>query len=154
MNARGNNQPVALGTQHTLYYRCLATQEEHYSSVDEIVQWITTGPLLQRPTDNSPGREQPIANLKPTRTAAIEPTTSLPAATPPPPIPSDSNYPDTETMQYPALSTAIITTESDDPARRTSLRKRKTRDFLQSKLKGKAYSAQPHVPRKQRVPVT
>jgi hypothetical protein len=154
MNARGNNQPIALGTRHTLYNRCLATREEHYSSVDEILQWITTGPLLQRPTDNSPGREQPIPHLPPTQTAAIEPTTPVPAATPPPPIPSDPHYPDAETPHCPAPSTAIITTESDDPAHRTSIRKRKTRDFLQPKLKGKAYSAQPHIPRKQRVPVT
>jgi hypothetical protein len=39
-------------------------------------------------------------------------------------------------------------------SRRESLRKRKTRDFLQPKLKRKAYSALPHIPRKQWVPVT
>jgi hypothetical protein len=120
-NARGTDQPIALGTHHTLYYRCLATQEEHYSSVDEIVQWITTGPLLQRPTENPPRREQPIANLQPTRTAAIEPTTPVPATTPALSITSEPHHPDAESPHYPAPSTAIITMYSDDPARRISL---------------------------------
>jgi hypothetical protein len=74
---------------------------------------------------------------------------------PRPPIPFNPHHPDAETPNHPAPSTAIITTESDDPTRRISFRKRKTRDFLRRpKLKGKAYSAQPHVPRKQRVPIT
>jgi hypothetical protein len=99
-------------------------------------------------------RGQPQADLPPILPAAVEPATSLRAATPQPPIPSDPHDPNAETPNHPAPSTAIITTESEDPARRTSLRKRKTRDFLQPKLKGKAYSALPHIPRKQRVPVT
>ncbi len=164
--ARANSQPTALGTHHTLYYRCLATQEEHYSSVDEIVQWITTEPLLQRPANNvsfnssAPTtqtgrvREQPLADLPTTLPAATEPATSIRVATPQLPIPSDPHYSDAETPNHPAPSTASITTESEDPARSISLRKRKTRDFLQPELKGKAYSAQPHVPRKQRVLVT
>jgi hypothetical protein len=42
-------QPIALGTQHTLYYQCIRTLDEHYSSVDETVQWIAMGPILQAP---------------------------------------------------------------------------------------------------------
>jgi hypothetical protein len=164
--ARAHSQPIALGTHHTLYYRCLATQEEHYSSVDEIVQWIMTGPLLQRPAENvsshasAPTAQtdrvpaQPLVDLTPISPATIKPATSLQAMSPRPPIPFNPHYPDAESPNHPAPSTAIITTESDDPTRRISLRKRKTRGFLQPKLKGKAYSAQPNVLRKQRVPIT
>jgi hypothetical protein len=51
--ARAHSKRIALVTHHTLYYRRLATHEEHYSSANEIVQWIMTGPILQWPTNDS-----------------------------------------------------------------------------------------------------
>jgi hypothetical protein len=39
---------IALGSHQPLYYQCLSTNEEYHSSVDEIMQWITSGPLLKR----------------------------------------------------------------------------------------------------------
>jgi hypothetical protein len=121
--ARAHSQPIALGTHHTLYYRCLVTQEEHYSSVDEIVQWLMTRPILQRPTNNitfnspapitQPGhlRGQPRDDPSPILPAATGPATSLQAAIPPPQIPSGPHDPDAETPNHPAPSMAIITTE-------------------------------------------
>jgi hypothetical protein len=51
LHAHSNcDKPIAIGAHHTLYYRCVQSKEEFYSSVDEIVQWISTGPLLQPPT--------------------------------------------------------------------------------------------------------
>jgi hypothetical protein len=44
------DKPIAMGAHYTLYYKCVQSKEEFYSSVDEIVQWISTGPLLQPPT--------------------------------------------------------------------------------------------------------
>jgi hypothetical protein len=50
-NALANqDKPIALGYHFTLYYQCVATKEEFYSSVDEVVQWIQTGPILQPPS--------------------------------------------------------------------------------------------------------
>jgi hypothetical protein len=36
----GSEKLIPLGIHCTLYYRCIRTNEEHYSSVDEILQWI------------------------------------------------------------------------------------------------------------------
>jgi hypothetical protein len=41
---------LRLGDHFTLTYRQADTGEEHFSSVDEVVFWIKTGPLLQPPT--------------------------------------------------------------------------------------------------------
>jgi hypothetical protein len=48
------DKPIALGLHHTLYYKCVQTREEFYSSVDEITQWIQNGPLLQPPAEAEP----------------------------------------------------------------------------------------------------
>ena len=43
------NKPIALGSHHTLYYQCANTAEEFFSSVDDVAQWIQSGPILQPP---------------------------------------------------------------------------------------------------------
>ena len=43
---------LRLGTHYTLVYRQVDTGEEHYSSIDEILFWIDTGPCLQPPPDS------------------------------------------------------------------------------------------------------
>jgi len=48
------NKPISLGAHHTLYYQCVQTKEEFYSSVDEVSQWIQRGPLLRPPVDSAP----------------------------------------------------------------------------------------------------
>jgi hypothetical protein len=44
------DQPIRTGSHYTLRYRQTDTNEEHFSSVAEILQWIAAGPLLQPPT--------------------------------------------------------------------------------------------------------
>ncbi len=46
------DKPIAIGDHHTLYYQCVKPKAEYYSSVDEIVQWISTGSILQPPAPN------------------------------------------------------------------------------------------------------
>ena len=43
------DRPIALGSHHTLYYQSVTTKEQYHSSVDEIMQWIRNGPVLQLP---------------------------------------------------------------------------------------------------------
>ena len=45
---------IAAGAHYTLMYIQLATGEEHFSSLAEIVNWIDSGPLLQPPTAMEP----------------------------------------------------------------------------------------------------
>jgi hypothetical protein len=47
---KSTGRPMRPGSHHTLRYRQTDTNEEHYSSVAEILQWIAAGPLLQPPT--------------------------------------------------------------------------------------------------------
>jgi hypothetical protein len=43
--------PIALGAHFTLYYQCVSSREEHFSSVDEVDQWIKKGPILRPPVE-------------------------------------------------------------------------------------------------------
>jgi hypothetical protein len=47
---KSTDQPIRTGSHYTLRYRQTDTNEEHSSSVAEILQWIAAGPLLQPPT--------------------------------------------------------------------------------------------------------
>jgi hypothetical protein len=46
--------PIAQGAHYTLTYVQLATGDEHFSSIAEIVHWVDSGPLLQPPTPVAP----------------------------------------------------------------------------------------------------
>ena len=50
-SAPNPDTPIPLGSHHTLYYKCVASGEENYSSLNEILEWIRTGPILQAPKD-------------------------------------------------------------------------------------------------------
>ncbi len=52
---RGPNvPPIVLGHHHTLYYQCVSSKEEYFSSVEEVSQWISNGPILQPPCAHVP----------------------------------------------------------------------------------------------------
>jgi hypothetical protein len=53
-----SDTPIPLGSHHTLYYKCVASGEEHNSSLDEILEWIRTGPILQAPLNPCVGNPQ------------------------------------------------------------------------------------------------
>jgi hypothetical protein len=152
-----NDLPIALGSHHTLYYQFLSTNEEHYSSVEEIMQWITSGPLLKRLDGWDSNLSQPH-NTEPSRPAS-------------PAVPSSAGVhkpvPQTSVQQTnPVAGQSPINSPQPTPnyqdgtcvpnatQTRVSTRKRKPRDFLTPKMKGKAYSVLNHKPRKQRLPVT
>jgi hypothetical protein len=50
-----SDTPIPLASHHTLYYRCVASGEEYFSSLDEIVESIRTGPILQAPLNPGVG---------------------------------------------------------------------------------------------------
>ena len=79
---------IRTGTHYTLRYRQTNTGEEHFSSLDEIMHWISTGPLLTPPT-------VPIAQN----------TTDAPITTPPY-IPATIQFVPTES---PPLTTSPVT---------------------------------------------
>jgi hypothetical protein len=79
---------------HSLHYRCLTTQAEFYSSVDQIATWIHEGPVLLPPVQE-PSRIPAVPVTYPSwspRTNDNEPTVP-PPLTPPAPssAPAESN---------------------------------------------------------------
>ena len=50
-NRDTQDQPIALGAHFTLYYQCVSSREEHFSSVDEVDQWIKKDPILRPPVE-------------------------------------------------------------------------------------------------------
>ena len=160
---------IPLGFHYTLYYKCVATNEEHFSSLDEICEWIRNGPILQPPSNHTsrspyltsppysvPAQDPPATNPYPERAAPISSHQPLHTqgrsdsilrksiSIPEPPSASELPAPIAETSQLPT-----------EP-RRQSTRKRLPRDLLKPQLHGKTYSALPsqQCPRKQRVPTT
>jgi hypothetical protein len=56
--ASPNDAPsLQQGAHYTLMYTQTSSGEEHLSSVDEILHWIASGPLLKPPTDLTPTNE-------------------------------------------------------------------------------------------------
>jgi hypothetical protein len=82
---RSSDIPVLrLGTHFTLTYRQADTGEEHFSSVDEILFWIETGPLLKPPPTEPdlnplaapvtiPRSSRPLSNMSPCRRPPTRP---------------------------------------------------------------------------------
>ena len=167
---------IAIGNHHTLYYQCVKSREEFFSSVDEIVQWIATGPILQPPATNTrpslhtttpsyePEQDNPTSLHDPLRVLTQAPQDH-------PPLPDRRHD---ETISAPpsevtpkqitpeAISQPQTTGEAERPvrlnieSRRTSTRKRVPRDLLRPTHHGKAYAVKEHdkLRRKQRVPIT
>jgi hypothetical protein len=164
---------IAVGTHYTLYYQCTANGEEHYSSVDEILQWIKQGPILQPPA---------ITNHDASHISA--PPYAYPITVMPPQIsnrpdvgPQRLTQPEPPTIQHdqqqqePSVSEHITTPNdtlelqnttapkvksrpNQHQGTRVSTRPRALRDFLKPTHHGKAYhtGAFTNSPRKQRVP--
>ena len=142
----------------SVHYRCLATQAEHYSSVDRIVQWINDGPILQ-PPETAPVHLPAVTVTYPAYSPVL-PGSSIHVPTHAPERETDLDT--TQQTDTPTTITAItdgptsIPAPSLDPARplRRSTRKRKAPDFLKPKFKGKAYltASKTHWTRKERVP--
>jgi hypothetical protein len=133
----------------SLHYRCIATQGEYYSPIDQIVKWINDGPLLQPP---KPDLSKPTV-------APVTYPHGLPMPSGNQPRPSDlCTPPDTHPTMLPRNhdsdeTSAATSLDPPIPLRR-SQRKRKVPDFLRPKFKGQAYFAASasHLTRKQRVP--
>ncbi len=135
--------PIALGAHHTLYYQCLETNEEYRSSVDEIMQWITSGPLLKR-SDTYTN----LSLAEPSRPATLAVPSASGIISTPVAGQAPINPPE------PTPNSADVTCAPDETSKRVSMRNRKPRDFLTPKMKGKAYFVLKHKPRKQRVPIS
>ena len=164
-NVTTTDKPISYGPHFTLYYTCLATKEEHYSSVDEVVQWIRDGPILIAPPQATPSSPNltapPYARPEPYDTTisvpaedAAGPTHDVPSenqCTPPEATPRNC---DDDTP--PRIIPVPLVTPSGVPPQRKSSRVPVPRDLLKPTHKGKVYSSldQRIYPRKQRVPVT
>jgi hypothetical protein len=143
---------------HSLHYRCLTTQAECYSSVEQIAAWIKEGPLLLRPADE-PSRTPAVPVTYPAYSPLstghdtyLQPLPNAhPAETTPPAI--TDILPAPRTTQHTSSEEPL---QPFPPSLRRSQRKRKAPDFLSPKFKGKAYVVQNAVQytRKERVPVT
>ncbi len=140
--------------EYTLHYRCLHTQAEYMSTVDQIVQWIKDAPPLPRPAREV--RLQPAAPVTYPVYSRWDPCDS-----------HTTNAQDQAAIHHettPALAPPTIASVREKPIDvtnaplaelRRSQRKRKAPEFLQPKFKGKAYAIipPPRLPRKQRVPI-
>ena len=145
------DDPVA----QTLHYRCLQSQAEYISTVDQIAAWILDGPLLPKPV-----REPTPIPVAPVTYPAYYPADHTTLTNTPTPAPTLAH----PTRTIPTIAPTIPTTidhipiptdlEADGTALRRSKRIRKAPDFLRPKFHGKAYTAMPgtRLPRKQRVP--
>jgi hypothetical protein len=159
MPSRANRQlattdkPVATGTHYTLHYKCVLTGDEHYSSVDEVVQWINNGPILQPPTCPSdqnthvsaPSYGPPLLH------------TSIPAGLPPTHKPVAGATPRSDQpIKEPPNTGATTSVPLHHDITRQSTRKRVPRDLLQPTMKGKTYHTfeSRQLRGKQRVPIT
>ncbi len=140
-----------------LHYRCLNTHAEFYSTVEQIVQWIQEGPVLQKPVEEPIAR--PSAPVTYPTYSSLRPRGDTPPVSKPPPLPNPSH--DMEHTATIDLTPDLIN-GTDSPTvlqetmeLRRSKRKRKAPDFLRPKFHGKVYAASSwdHLPRKQRVPV-
>ena len=124
----------------------MTSQEEYYSSVEEIVEWICDGPILQPPTQPSipdsclpitiPSYVQPRDG--PSLTLPVLPTPSLTPTTPAAPIGQPVPV---APVEPPQQSTAVPAPPSTAVPSRASSRKRKAIDFLKPLLHGKSYLA-------------
>ena len=169
------DKPIAIGDHHTLYYQCVKSKVEYYSSVDEIVQWIATGPVLQPPAPNprpslhttTPSYEQDQDNS----TSINDPVLGQTRAPQEPSIFPGRLHKDTTPELHPVVphhqAQPIATPQSqtiEEPGllapptpglRRASTRKRVPRDLLRPTHHGKVYATmQDKLRRKQRVPAT
>jgi hypothetical protein len=146
---------------------------EHFSSVDEVVQWIQEGPILQLPSSAPPDNPNvtcpPYAPLVPTapprraldtttesQTEVQRVNTAVPRHIENPACTSNTNHLPDDTLNQ---QEAILQPHQVVPtilAPRTSSRTRAPRDFLKPTHKGKVYSVlkQRSLSGKQRVPVT
>jgi hypothetical protein len=62
------DKPISYGPHFTLYYTCVNMKAEHFSSVDEVVQWIQEGPILLPPSSAPPDNPNDMPTLRPART--------------------------------------------------------------------------------------
>jgi hypothetical protein len=142
-------------TVASLHYRCLKTQGEFYSTIEQIVQWIDDGPLLLPP---QPELSEPAAApvtyphglTIPHRDQPIPPSSSR-INYGPQCKRSESSPITPSTTLDPDETTTATTNDLPTPLRR-SQRKRKAPDFLRPKFKGKAYFTAASLTGKQRVP--
>ena len=164
--------PIALGNHHTIYYQCVATKEEYFSSVEEVSQWISNGPILQPPCAHSPANTHVTA---PPYNRPHEdnhaPATNDPG--PPAPAPNMLNRLGPTPEAAPIMASRSPTEKTPpimpDPAldtRRKSTRTPIPRNRLQPTHHGKVYQVGKaknilkkqrvftHLPGKQRVPIT
>ena len=156
LRAMNGAKRIALGAHHTLYYVCVTSQEEYYSSVEEIVEWIRDGPILQPPSQPSvpdsclpitiPSYVQPRDG--PSLTLPVLPTPSLTPTTPAAPIgqpvpvaPVAPPQPVGETTIGPETTVAPAPPSNAVPSRASS-RKRKAIDFLKPLLTREILSRQ------------
>ena len=133
----------------SLHYRCIATQGEYFSPVEQIAKWINDGPLLQPPDPDL---------SKPTVAPVTYPHgLPMPSGNPPRPVdvptPPDT-HPTTLSRNQDSDETSATTSLDPPILLRRSQRKRKAPDFLRPKFKGQAYFAASasNLTGKQRVP--
>ncbi len=160
----GVDKPIALGAHNTLYYTCVMTNDEYFSSIDEIKQWIRNGPVLQPPTVQitahpnvtAPPYAVPQEKRSPDAVSARAPQarTIIPTQEPNQDTVPSTMQPSSSTPPLPSIVEPAVTIPEEPPLseRRQSTRKRVPRDLLKPTHHGKAYSVS-RFPRKQRVPV-
>jgi hypothetical protein len=161
-------QPISYGPGCTLHYTCVATKEDFFSSVDEVIQWINDGPILLAPTltthDNPnvtcPSHARGTTTETHTETRRIHMLGPEPSGEPPL-VPSMVPAPTGKPSRVPCTdhipeSITHPLGASTPASARMSSRTKAPRDFLQPKLKGKVYSMLEKrlLLRKQRVSVT
>jgi hypothetical protein len=141
--------------KYTLHYRCLHTQAEYISTVEQITLWIHDGPLLPRPfREEAPIPTAPVTYPVYFRWNPSDSHTAHSGENP-----ANPSHPHTltiaPTILPPACEEPVQASVTLPEELRRSQRKRKAPDFLRPKFKGKVYVVlQPtRLPRKQRVPI-
>ncbi len=146
LNDENGQTPTA-----SLHYRCLASQAEFYSPVQQIEQWITEGPVLQKP-ETTDTRPMTVPVSYPIFAPIIKDVGHTPDQSNPSQVAPLIHE---ELVSLDSVTPLIMEPTIVEVGLRRSQRKRKAPDFLKPKFKGKAYlvNQRMQLPKKQRVPM-